>query len=416
MSGPIHTIKNYLITGSSGNELNQRTYEGVALFFDTHPGYQRIAWNTGSIDGNNAFKVWRAVSGTQKFDVILRWSYTDYWDAWSVYSDYGVGLAVGAHDSGEAWNGTTNNPNDVPAVPPFKPTSIVMARQVACGGNITASKDAFHLVGPGNTIPHYMLMNGSGDNDSFTFIFDEDNNGTNNFLLHFERFIPVNSDYTFPFFFYGTGAANSNYFQQTTTYGELGLVASDDACLVYVSASAGNITGTLPVPERAQVDYAHNYAIPFPISTSYLPYVLEYPILLISMETGGEYVGYLNALRKTWHDIPNYSRLGNQSRLVISQSVNAAVPTLTMHWSGTAASGSSYSASMFLTGTDVFGRSGQSGYFIDRLGTTDSMVTVVSQTIVTNNYLYRGRVGATYVFEVGSPPAGATDIVIMGIV
>ena len=121
-------------------------------------------------------------------------------------------------------------------------------------------------------------------------------------------------------------------------------------------------------------------------------------------------------MRKTWHDIPNYSRLGNQSRLVISQSVNAAVPTLTMHWSGTAASGSSYSASMFLTGTDVFGRSGQSGYFIDRLGTTDSMVTVVSQTIVTNNYLYRGRVGATYVFEVGSPPAGATDIVIMGIV
>lgn len=414
MSGPIYTLKNYLVTGSDVNQATKRAYEGIALFFDSHGGYQRIAWNTGSADGNNAFKVWRAVSASQPFDVILKWSYNEFWTDWTIQADYGLGILVGSHASGQAWNGTTNNPNDAHAQPPFKEGSMVFSRPTAAGGAVSSSKDCFAIV-PDVTFPTYTLINGAGDNDSFTFVFDTGNNGGNNGILHFERFQPINDNFTFPFFFYSSQMTGEQYFKQNTTYGATTVVSTDEACLTYISISSGVVTGALPIPEKCQVDYDIGYAPPIPLSTSFMPYVFEYPILLVSKETGGEYVGYLTALRKTWQHIANYSRLGNW-RMVISQSTNSDVPTLTMHWSGSAASGSVYSSSLFLTGSSAIGQFGQAGIFVDRLGTTDSIVTVVSQTIVTNNYLYRGRIGANYTFQVGSPPAGATDIVIMGIV
>lgn len=417
MSGPIHTLKNYLVTGSTNDEINLALYNGVSSFFDTHPGYQRIASNTGSQPSqNNAFKVWRAVSGTQKFDVICRWSWTDFWDAWTVENNYGVGISVAAHASGEAWNGTTNNPDDLPAVPPWKPGSTVMARQTAAGGETSGSKDKFFTF-DGSSTTNYTLVQASGDNDSFTFALDQGNVGAITSIVHFERYIPVNNNYTFPYVFFASGNSTPSYFQRATTYGTLTNLGGEDASLVYISSSAGAVTGTLPIPEKVRFDYNTTYKSPIPLSTSYVPNVLEYPIMLTSMETGGAYVGIMNALRMTYQHIRSYSRLGpGETRLVLSQSVSEDSPTLTMHWSGTAPSGSHYSSSLFLTGSDVIGRSGGSGVYIDRLGTTDPILTVISQTIVTNNYLYRGRIGAAYVFQVGAPPQGATDIVIMGIV
>lgn len=415
MSGPIHTLKNYLITGSFGVETNRRFFEGVAQFFDGHPGYQRIAWKDDGVGGEENFKVWRAVSGTQKFDVIVKWSFNDFWSSWNIGNAYGVGIAIGAHDSGEAWNGTTNNPTDAAVTPPFKAGSIVMARSVAVGGDITGSKDTFfHFSEDG--VSHYTLLNASGDNDSFTIVLDVGNTGVVTHLFHFERFVPVNPEYKFPYFLYTNGNTPLGWFEANTTYGSLTLADAKDACVAYISTSGGSVTGSLPIPEKVQLDFQSDYSFPFAISTSYFPYVSEYPIALISMETGGEYVGHLSALRRTYQQIRSYSRLDNQTRMVISQSYSENSPTLTMNWSGSAASGSSYSGSLFLTGSSTIGRSGLSGYYIDRLGTTDSIVTVVSQTIVTNNYLYRGRIGANYVFQVGTQPAGATDIVIMGIV
>jgi len=416
MSGPIHTLKNYLVTGSSANDRNLNLFNGVSQFFDTHPGFQRIASNTGSPpDGNNAFRVWRAVSGTNKFDVICKWSWNQFWTDWTINADFGVGLAVGAHSSGEAWNGTTNNPEDLHPNPPFKAGSAVMARQVSAGGDISGSKDYFSTIA-GSTTADYQLMQASGDNDSFTFALDEGNNGAVNFIFHFERFIPVNNKYTLPFFLWTSNGTANTWLERTITYGNTSNTSNQDAALLYISNSQGSVTASIPLPESVRVDYYVNYSSPIPLSTSFVPSVLEYPILLVSQETGGAYVGILNALRVTYKDLRSYSRLGpGESRLVLS-STNQTTPTITMHWSGTAPSGSHYSSSIFLTGSDVLGRSGGAGVYIDRLGTTDPIVTVVSQTIVTSNFLYRGRIGANYVFQVGSPPAGATDIVVMGIV
>jgi len=46
---------------------------------------------------------------------------------------------------------------------------------------------------------------------------------------------------------------------------------------------------------------------------------------------------------------------------------------------------------------------------------TNNIVTVVCGSVQTTQFVYRGRIGATYVYSIGSPPGGgAVDIVIVG--
>lgn len=411
MSGATYIADYYRITGSLGDAANRELFSRISTFFNGHPGYQRIA-QSGSLTDQEAFRVWTAVSAANKFDVVLKWSYTNTWTFWNVANSYGVGIIVGAHPSGLAWSGSRNDSGDSKPDVLFKTGSIVMSRQSAVGGDYSVQKNYFHLIR--NTVNPNTAVVCSGDNDSFCIVLNEGNNTSADSFFYFGKYERVNPNYNFPYMF--IGSQTTDWFTQGTTYGSLTSTNGNDACIAFMSAS-GAATGSLPVPEKVKFDYATHYVTPIAMSSSFLPKILEYPISLTAKETGAEYVGYLNDIRITHNTIGNFSRLYGGNRLVVSQSDAGDRQTITVPWlsSSTMTSGSFFSGSqcLFLTGSDTFGLSGMAGIYVDRLGTTDSIVTVVSQVIQTTSILYRGRSGANYVYQRGSPPAGATDIVII---
>lgn len=52
-----------------------------------------------------------------------------------------------------------------------------------------------------------------------------------------------------------------------------------------------------------------------------------------------------------------------------------------------------------------------------RWGRGDFMINDLKKTVITGTVqedIYRGNIGGTYVYNIGSPPPGATDIIIVG--
>lgn len=409
MAGSIIT-RNVLITGSSGQAAHRDGFAEIARFFDNHGGYSRIA-SSGSFGATGetsasieqSFGVWRAVSASLPFDVILKWSYNDIWNFWdSAANSFGIGMLVGIHASGEAWAGTTTNTNDTKPASPFVGNSIVYSRRSQAGGTLlaTGSKNGFLPIN-GSVMDQNTRIVMSGDNDSFTLAFDSLNNNSFNSLTHWGPYIPSNSEYTLPriFFCYST----PTFFTKNTVYGGRSKAASE-ACLTYMWLT-GSVSTSLPAVEAFKTDY-YTYQSPVPVTSSFLPDMQEYPILLTANETGGEYVGYLDTIRVTYSSLANGSQLNSGSRLVISQSTAASNPTITIPWNNTAfPSGTFYSGScVFMTGSNAFGTFGGTGIAVDRLGTTDAIITVVTTSAAT--VLYRGFLGGNYVYSEGSPPGG----------
>lgn len=402
MSGPIHYLSYKVITGSNIAQRTHNMFLHVSEFFDTHPGFLRIA-SSGS--GEESFRVWRAVSSSIPFDVIFKWSYNDIWTFWNINSNYGLGFVVGYHPSGEAWAGTTNNDgNDTKPTSPFKSQSIVYGRPNAAGGDYFNNKNYFVTFTEGSFTYDTGIVC-SGDNDSFFFGIDIDNDGDCDGIVCFEKYNPSNNAYNLPFVLL---ASNDSYdwFIKGQKYGSL-TGNTLQGCVSYVYHS-GSITQSLPIPERVVFDYHNYYTGPLSISSSFVDKVLEFPILINAIETGAEYVGYMQNARITYGPLQHLSRLFNGTRLALSG--GATRPTVTILWnSGTGGSTPNYSSSqcLFMTGSAVVGLAGLAGMPVDRLGVSSFVINKQP------DILYRGRIGVNYVYSLNTPPGGASDIVII---
>lgn len=407
-TGPITVSQYYILSGSTLAAKNEEMFNRISGFFNSNPGFQQIA-QSGSAGLEESFKVWRAVSSSQPFDVVLKWSYSSFWSFWEIYGDSGSGLTIGMHPTGQAWQGTTTNVQDVPPFSPFKSGSFVFGRPNSTGGAYSNTKnwfERFELTAD----PTGILI--SGDYDSFTIAFNILNDSSFNNIMHFEKFISNNPSYNCPYVFLHN-KNSTTLFPRDNSFGTVNGDSNYEGSVIYHTAST-NITSSLPIGEKFEIDYLTHYSAPMAISTSNFQKVLEFPLMIIAQETGGACVGYINNTRITHNQIANLSRLTSGNRLVLSNSVADASFNITVPWnSGTVInSGSFFSGSVtqFMTGSGVFGYGSGLGIYVDRLG-TDSIVTVLSQTIIQENILYRGVIGGQYVYSENERPTGATDVV-----
>lgn len=141
----------YANSGSSNPDRNRNIHAEIVQAFDAAPGWQRLASNYGSggtgleasgqasPSGEEAWAVWRNVSGSQAYDIAVKWSWNNYYSAGEFEggaANYGVGLTLAFHSSSQAWNGTTNDDgsDSFPSGQPWKSGSLIFPRQNASGG------------------------------------------------------------------------------------------------------------------------------------------------------------------------------------------------------------------------------------------------------------------------------------------
>lgn len=420
MSGTVYTMDTY-ITSSNATNAARDGFSAISKFLDSCGSLTRIASSgsfgaTGEVDASpeQSFGVWRSVSSSIAYDVILKWSYATNWTFWRPGSttSYGLGLLTGIHSSGQAWNGTTTNFGDLPPTSPFKSDSIVYSRPNAIGGTAlaTGSRNSFNILNSGQTNPNGRVI-GSVDNDSINIFFSNNNVATSwTSCLIWSSFVPFNANYNLPFIFYiGTqNLMKNNIFSSRTE-----TATSPNGAFSYIWPQ-GNVSGSLPFVEQFRTDF-NTLQGPTPITSSFLPNMQEMPILVAAHETGGEFVGYLETVRHVHNQIPNGSRINSGSRFVITGS-GGAYSNISIPWNNrTYATGTYYSdPALFLTGSSsplyVFGGLPRT---IDRLGTTDAIISVISQSIGASQTLYRGFYAGNYVYSIDTPPSPATDIVVI---
>lgn len=410
-TGPTTVSQYYIVTGSDNDARTEEMFLKIAGFFSSNPGFTQIA-QSGSVGTQESYKVWRSVSSSQPFDVVLKWSWTSFWSFWEIFADYGLGISIAMHPTGQAWQGTTTNVQDVPPYSPFKSGSYVFGRPNMTGGTHFQTRNWFEHLEKDAAANLGILL--SSDYDSFTFAFNGDNNTGFNNLFYFGKFIPNNLSYNCPFVMIHNKNYSAEMLPRTFTFGTNDGGGNHEGSILYYTAST-NVTSTLPLGEKFRLDYATHYNAPMAISTSNFQKALEFPVMLISQETGGATVGYLNDIRITHNQLANLSRLNSGNRLVLSSTNAAEIFNVTVPWnSGTVInSGSFFSGSVtqFMTGSGAFGLGGGLGVFVNKLGATDSVITVLSQTIVQENILYRGVISGQYVYSLNERPTGATDIV-----
>jgi len=417
MTGTIYT-GDFIVTASFGTNAARDTFAYMSGFLDSHGGLTRIA-SSGSFGATGeptespelSYGVWRSVSSSVAFDIILRWGWNTSWPAASWRngtSTFGLGILAGIHASGEAWSGTTTNSGDAVPLSPFKSSSIVYSRPNAIGGTplAMASQNSFNAANGSNSNTQTRII-ASGDNESVMFFFDNTNNNSWENTVIFSRYIPSNPNYNLPFMMF-CGAANllrnssrGNRLEQANTGGGNGGLS-----YIFSTASSSLL---VPYVESFRTDYI-TYQAPMPLTNSFSPNILEYPIMLIAGETGGECVGYLETIRSTYSSLENGSRINSGSRFVISGTF--AIPTISIPWNGRAyATGTFYSQpSVFLTGSTLSNIGGLP-IFVDRLGTTDAII--ISQSVSLSTTLFRGFHAGNYVYSLNTPPSPATDIVVI---
>ena len=170
---------------SAGSLTNTCLYDvcsTILSYYETHPGFQRIAWNSGSVGGGldpaygtspvkeNSWFIYRAVSSSVIYDVAIKvatGAYDTGQNAWRTNTDTGLGIGISWHSSSAAWQGTTaNNGSDAFTDPgkPWKSGSITGQRINGISGSLVVSKSGLVqlLVAAVNDVINVAV---TGDND-----------------------------------------------------------------------------------------------------------------------------------------------------------------------------------------------------------------------------------------------------------
>jgi hypothetical protein len=234
-----------LTNGGAANNCLYDVCSTILSYYETHPGFQRIAWNSGSVGGGldpqygaspvkeNAWFVYRAVSSSTVYDVAIKvatGAYDTGQNAWKTDTDTGLAIGISWHSSSASWQGTTaNNGSDAfsDAGKPWKSGSITGQRiNGTSGTHVTTKNGLVRLLGP--SIGTSVNVAVTGDND-YTIIHAAPNR--DGFLsstdlrrtLYYGTYTAFSSSYSIPLCVaelsvltdYESGASNTT----TTTYG-----------------------------------------------------------------------------------------------------------------------------------------------------------------------------------------------------
>lgn len=119
----------YLSVAGFAEKVFTDMFAGIFEHFNTHPGYRRIAYWTGSITnttggigyysqprhfGQQAWGIFRAVSASVPYDIAIKFTdsntaYTSLRGLWKSASDTGISIVICHNSGGNPWNGLSGN-------------------------------------------------------------------------------------------------------------------------------------------------------------------------------------------------------------------------------------------------------------------------------------------------------------------
>lgn len=417
----------YPNSGSTNPERNRNIHAEMVKVFDAAPGWERIASNYGSggtgleatgqanPSGEQAWAVWRNVSGSVAHDVAIKWSWSSFYSAGEFEggsSNWGVGLTVAFHSSSQAWNGTTsNNGTDTfPSGQPWKSGSLIFPRQNASGGIHQTEGDREYMglfslsLAQGNMIS-------AVDNDNIFFAYNDTNvsnsAGSHETIFYFGRYIPESgSNVTFPYIYFceEASADPGNMFVPLYSYGDLVEANDRNHGLSFSSSSIPDVTNYILSYDLTTTSNSGT------LSLSSGSVLQEHPIYILRNETLSTNpdinnvgaIGRLDFVRATRAtDISNLDRVDNDSKLILSRSwvvqpANSYPSFITIPW---------VSGTLMPTGSST---NKTSNFVLPVTGGTTGTTLIA---------LYRGEnPPGTFVYSEGTPPAGASNVIIVGFV
>lgn len=218
MAGQIRTLTRIFEAESSPGG-NQEVHTTICQYFDNHPGFQRIASNFGTSgqgfksskyfsgsSGENAWAVYRAASGSIKYDVSFVWSWNENYtvNTWTAGTPYGVGMSLAWHSSSASWNGTTGNLGSdtfLTSSKPWKASSVVFPRTNETGGAFATNKNCVAKIVDSTLQTGLWQMTMIGDDD-FTYGFLQSADlalvGDARLFFCFGKYTPLTSSYNLP--------------------------------------------------------------------------------------------------------------------------------------------------------------------------------------------------------------------------
>lgn len=423
MTNGLTVLPPYPNSGSTNPNRHRNMHAEMVKVLDAAPGWDRIASYYGAggttgfdatgganPSGEEAFAVWRNVSGSIPHDIAIKWSYSNFYSAGQFEagsSNWGVGLAVAFHSSGQAWNGTTDNDgaDTFSSGQPWKSGSLIFPRQNASGGIHQTEGDREYMglfslsLDVGNMIS-------AVDNDNIFFAYNDthisNSSGTHETVFYFGKYVPESgSGATFPYIYFSVGStpSTSNVFVPLIHYGGLTETDTSNHGLGFSSSSIPDV-----------INYYLSYDL---TATSNSGTILatsgstlqEYPIHILKNETTSEdptpniigsvgRLDFIRAVRAT--DVANLDRVDSDSKLILSRSwitntIHSYPSFITIPW---------VSGTLMPTGSST----SKTSYFALPVTGGSSLTT-----------LYRGEnPPGTFVYSKGSPPVGAVNVIVVG--
>jgi hypothetical protein len=336
----------FLISGSfSTAQTNREIYAEMAKLLDASPNWDRIARNS-TVDGNGdvspaaeqAWAVWRAVSASLSFDVIIKWSWGQFYTGGQLEigtSNYGVGLGVAFHSSSQAWSGSTGDDGSDTFVSsnPWKSGSLIFPRQNEGGGahNPTDREyvAAFSIDPPSATT---RIVGVSTDD---WVMWHLSSSQSDDRFFYFGPYVPLTSSHTFPYIM--LAQESNNFLGVEQGYGSTAELNTRNGGITYITGVARMPNEFIPKIAYPRTRFSTEVQVAF--SASGAEPFNEIPLLLASAEDESPVgtLGYLDPIRAVNSNIKNYDTIVSGARLVLSGFGMQSAAQITIPWTASAA-------------------------------------------------------------------------------
>lgn len=409
----------YPVTSAGNPDKNRDMFGEAVKFFDQIPSWQRIASNSGSAgsglgttgdpspSGEEGWAVWRALSASQPYDVIIKWSWSSFYAANQLEigtSNYGFGIGVAFHSSSAAWNGTSDNDlaDTFPNGQPWKSGSLIFPRQNEQGG-VHATEGDREYVAAFSIDPVIGRMVCVGDDDWFFMHLSASTADTRWF--YFGPYTPISATYAEarPFNYIMLSSEQGEGFDLGEEYGNTGESNTRNSGITFTTTGSALQDGIpkLGIFRMATISSSFSSETKVSFSGSGTTPINELPLVLYSTETTypPSALGYIEYIRVINSDLNNYDYLSTASRLILSGNVNL---------SGYAQLSIPYTSSLTSSLPEGQVRSLDVNFLTSSLFAAGGEAAALVP-------IFRGEnPPGTFVYNEGSPPVGATNITLIG--
>lgn len=243
MAGPLRTLTR-IFEPTTLIEGNRELHATFISYFDSHPGFQRIASNFGTSgtglsgsfvftgsSGENAWAIYRTLSSSIPYDIAFVWAYNNPYvtNTWIDGTNWGFGFAMAWHSSSQAWSGSVNNNGSdafFTASRPWKTGSIVFPRANGPGGTYQTNQNCvmkpFAASITNNNVWQLTIVGDNDNTHAFLQNADESLLGDAKYFFAFGQYLPITSSMNLPLFCFAFNILNEANDIGSTTSGEVG--------------------------------------------------------------------------------------------------------------------------------------------------------------------------------------------------